>query len=84
MHLDGLGLGMTVEQVDRRRTNEARDKQRFRSLVEIIGRALLLDPARVHDDNAVGHRRRLDLIVGHQDGCDTELALDAPDLDAHR
>ena len=76
--------GMAVEQVDRRRADEARDEQRCRPLVEILGRALLLDPARVHDDDAVGHRRRLDLIVGHEDRRHAELALDAPDLGAHR
>ena len=76
--------GMTVEQIDRRRADEARDEQRRGPLVELLRGALLLDAARVHDDDAVGHRRRLDLVVRHEDRRHTELALDAADLGAHR
>ncbi len=38
---------------------------------------------RAHADDAVGHRRRLDLVVGDEDRGDAELALQAPDLGAH-
>ena len=53
------------QHVHRRRTDEARDEEIRRPVVEIERRADLLDAAVVHDDDLVGHRHRLDLVVGH-------------------
>ena len=71
------------QEIDRRRADEAGDEQAVRPVVEIVGRADLLDPALAHADDAVGHRRRLDLVVGDQDRRHAELALQAADLAAH-
>ena len=52
-----------------------------RPLVELLGRAELLDLARVHDRDPVAHRQRLFLVVGHVDERDPDLGLDALELD---
>ena len=43
----------------------------------------LLDARLIHDDDAVGHRERLFLIVRHVDEHQAELALEVAQLDAH-
>ena len=48
-----------------------------RALVDVLGRLHLLDHAAVHHRDAVGHRERLLLVVGHVDERDPDLALDA-------
>ena len=52
-------------------------------LVDLLGRAELLDDAVVHDRDAVRHRERLLLVVRHVDERDPDLALDALELDLH-
>ena len=47
------------------------------------GRAELLDPSGAHHGDAVGHRHRLLLVVGHEDERDPDLALDPLELDLH-
>src|SRR4029079_2899724 len=42
------------------RADEARDEFRLRPVVDLLGRADLLDPAEVHHHDAVGHRHRLE------------------------
>ena len=49
-------------------------------LVDLLGRAELLDPAAVHDRDPVGHRERLLLVVGDVDEGDADLALDSLQL----
>jgi hypothetical protein len=39
--------------------------------------------ALVHDRDAVAHRERLFLVVGHEDERDADLALDALELELH-
>ena len=53
-------------------------------MVEIVRGADLLDAALAHADDAVGHRRRLDLVVRDEDRGDAELALQAADFAPHR
>ena len=53
-------------------------------VVDLLGRADLLDPALVHDRDPVAHRERLFLVVGHVDERDADLALDALELELHR
>jgi hypothetical protein len=43
----------------------------------------LLQAALVHDGDHVGHRHRLDLVVGDVEGRHAELLLEPLDLDAH-
>ena len=56
-------------------TNGAR-----RSVVEVLRRADLLDPAAVHDRDPVAHRQRLLLVVGHVDERDPDVHLDPLEL----
>ena len=53
-------------------------------VVDLLGRADLLDPALVHHRDPVAHRERLFLVVGHEDERDADLALDALQLELHR
>ena len=52
-------------------------------LVEPARRGHLLDAPAVHHRDAVGHRERLLLVVGHVDRGDPDLALQALELDLH-
>ena len=54
-----------------------------RLLVDLGGRADLLDPAVVEDGDPVAHRQRLVLVVGHEDEGDADVALQALELDLH-
>ena len=66
-----------------RRSDETRDEPGSRSFVDLGGRAELLDPAGVEDRQAVAHRERLLLVVGHVDERDADLLLDRLELDLH-
>ena len=73
---------------DRRRqevadAEEARDEARRRPLVEDLRVAELLVAAAVHHGDAIGHRHRLLLVVGHVDERDPDLLLDPLQLDLH-
>ncbi len=63
--------------------DEAGDEAVLRMVVELALRADLLDLAVAHDDEAVGHRQRLVLVVRHHDRGEAELALELADLDPH-
>ena len=52
-----------------------------RPLVDLDGRADLLDPAVVHHRDPVAHRQRLLLVVGDVDEGDADLALDPLQLE---
>ena len=71
------------EQIDRRRSDEAGDEEAVGTVIERVGGADLLDPPLAHADDAVGHRRRFDLVVGDEDGGHAEAPLQSPDLAAH-
>src|SRR5690606_26584826 len=62
-----FGAQFALEQVDARRTDEGCDEPRAGRLVDGGGIAHLNDLAAVHDDDAVGHGKRLDLVVGNVD-----------------
>ena len=57
---------------------------RRRPVVDLRGRGELVDVARVHDGDAVGHRHRLLLVVRDHDEGDADVALDPLELDLHR
>src|SRR3954453_6510720 len=65
-----------------RRADEARHERVDRLLVELRGRADLLEPALVHHRDAVTHRHRLDLVVGDVDRGRADLLLQLLDLAA--
>ena len=76
-------LDAAGQDVHRRRADEGRDEARLRPAVDLRGHADLLDAAGIHDDEGVGQRHRLDLVVRDVDRGDAEGALQAFDLDAH-
>ena len=64
-----------------RDADEAGDELARRMLVDLGGRADLLDPALVEDGQPVAHRQRLLLVVRDVDERDPELLLDPLQLD---
>ena len=64
--------------------DEAGGEDRGRVLVDVLGRAALLDHAVVHDRDPVAHAQRLVLVVGDEQEGDPDLALDRLQLDLHR
>ena len=70
-------------EIHRRRADEARDEPRRRLVVEVVGRADLLDPAVVHHHDPVGQRHRLDLVVGDVDRGGADLLVHLLDLGPH-
>ena len=64
-------------------TNERGDELAGRRLVDLLGRANLLQHAIVHDRDAVAHGERLFLIVRHVEERDVKLALEALELELH-
>ena len=63
--------------------DEAGDEGGGRALVDLLGRADLLDAALVEHGDAVAHAERLVLVVGDEDEGDADLALDRLQLDLH-
>jgi hypothetical protein len=55
--------------------DEFRGELGLRMVEDVARRALLLDPARIHQDHDIGERHRLVLAVGDMDEGDAELAL---------
>ena len=72
-----------LQEIHRRRADEAGDEQVVRTVVQIERRADLLDDAVVHDDDLVGHGHRLDLVVGDIDGRGLQALVQFLDLGAH-
>ena len=69
-----------VQQVHRRRADEAGDEGGGRAVVDLFGRADLLHAAGVHHDHALRQRHRLDLVVGDEQRGDAEFAVQLLDL----
>ena len=63
--------------------DEARDEQRGRAQVDLLGRAEVFHHTTVHDGDAVRHRQGLALVVGDVHEADPDLALDALELELH-
>ena len=66
-----------------RLAHEACQERRRRSLVQLARRALLLDQAGIHDDDAVGDCHRLLLIMRHIDDSKIESRLQVADIVAN-
>ena len=62
---------------------EIGDESVFRSEINLAGCSFLNDLAIAHDRNAVGHGKRLDLIVGNIERGDVETQHEVPQLKAH-
>ena len=91
MHGDGRQDGLAdgeaaidpgaVEQIDL--ADEVGDEARPRPLVDLTGRADLLDAAGIHDGDPVRHGERLLLVVRHEDQGHAEILLDLLQLELH-
>ena len=73
----------TSRRVDVRYADEVGHEGRLRVLVDLGGRAHLLDDALAHDGDAVAHGERLFLVVGHVDEGDADVALQLLELELH-
>ena len=60
--------------------DEVGDEAVDRLLIQVARRALLHDPAGVHDDDTVGHRQRFGLVVRDVERGHFQFALDPADL----
>ncbi|GAA3216905.1 hypothetical protein GCM10020256_19520 [Streptomyces thermocoprophilus] len=76
-----LGVDLGLDQVGR--AEEVRDERGLRVLVQVGGRAELLDAARVHHGDRVGHGHGLLLVVRDMHEGDADLGLDALELQLH-
>ncbi len=72
----GRAGDLAGEQV--RLAEEVGDERGARQVVELRGRAHLLDRALVHDGDGVGHGHGLLLVVRHVEEREADLLLDAP------
>ena len=72
-----------LQEIHRRRADEAGDEEVARLVVEIERRADLLHLAVAHDDDLVGHGHGLDLVVGDVDRRRAEPLVQLLDLGAH-
>ena len=64
---DLVALDPRRQEIHRRCADEAGDEEVARVLVDLLGAADLLDDARFHHHDPVGHRHRLDLVMGDED-----------------
>ena len=72
-----------VNEVHGRRADEAGDESGLRASEHVIGRTDLFDQPVAHDDDAVGERHRLDLVVGDIDDGRRHARVQELDLGAH-
>jgi hypothetical protein len=70
-----------AHEVHRRRADETGDECRRRPVVDLVGRADLLDPAGVHDEHPLGECHRLDLVVRHEERRRAQRAVHLLDLE---
>ena len=78
-HADDAEVHVTVHDLavqDVGRAHEARHERRGRVVVDLVGRADLLDLALVHHDDLVRELQRLLLVVGDEEARDAELAVE--------
>ena len=88
-HASHLDLRLTAAPRHEPRRKEVRESEKAghetvaRRVVEGLGGGELLQPARFHDHDAIGHHERLALVVGDVDRRHPELALDASEFELH-
>ena len=66
------------------RPDESGDEQCCRAVVDLLGGTDLFDATIAHHGDAVAHRERLTLVVGHEHERDADLALDPLEFELHR
>ena len=72
------------QEVHRRRADEVGDEHRRRPVVDLLRRGELLDHAAVHHRDLVGHRHRLELVVGDVDGGRLDAVVQLAQLAHHQ
>ena len=72
------------QQVHRRRADEIGDEQAGRPVIDLLRRTELLHRAAIHDGDGVGHRHRLELVMGDIDRRRTDAVVQRPGLGAHQ
>src|SRR3954466_2613995 len=72
-----------LDQVHRRRPDEARGEGGGGLAVELFWRAVLLDMAVAHQNDAIGHCHRFGLVMGDIHHGDAETLLQRADFDTH-
>jgi hypothetical protein len=80
---DLASVDRRLDEVHRRRADEAGDEQVARLLVEPLRRVDLQDAAVAHDRDALPERHRLDLVVRDVDRRDAELLVELRERRAH-
>src|SRR3954468_17572243 len=73
-----------LDEVHRRRADEAGDEEVRRAVVHVARGVDLLEQTVLEHGHAVAHRHGLDLVVGDVDGGDAETALERGDLRTRR
>src|SRR5579885_718667 len=71
------------EEIHLRRADEAGDEEVDGMMIELEGRARLLDAAAVQDDDLVGERHRLELVMGDIDHGGAQRLMQLGDLQPH-
>ena len=82
-HPTAVRMHRPLEQVHRRRSDEARDEEVERLVVEVLWGVDLLEDSHAHHGDAIAHGHRLDLVVRHVDRGRRELVLELADLGSH-
>ena len=71
------------EHIHRRRADKPRRKHAGGTLVNLCGFGRLLDTSGIHQDDLIGHRHRLDLVMGDVDHRHAQALLQRAQLAAH-
>ena len=79
-----FAFDLALEEIHRRRADEAGDELVVRLVVEFERRADLLDDAVMHHHDLVGHGHGLDLVVGDVDRGGLQPLVQFLDFGAHR
>ena len=83
-HRAGAEAGAEGQEVHRRRADEIGDEHGGGLVVDLLGRGELLDHAAVHHRDLVGHRHRLELVVGDIDGGRVDAEVQLAELAHHQ
>src|SRR5262249_33627618 len=79
----GPGFYHTLNEIHRRRAEEARNEARCGTVVDLKRSADVLNSALAHDHDAIGHRHRLGLVVRHINEGGLQPLVQALELGAH-
>ena len=79
-----LEAGLEVQEIHRRRADEVGDEHAGRPIVDLLRRSDLLDPADVHDRDAIRHRHRFELVVRDIDRGRRDAVVQIAQLAAHQ